>query len=415
MTAPARVKSESMAAMQAIEWLAGHANGSAIPPCQDPNCDCSAGEARAVRNRSAEPRPARDRAAGAGLSWYGRSPWSAACLLTPARGGAKRLAARLGGASGSGGAVLARTAIEPSQNQQTIDNARFVARFSRFYAVASRDARAGVCAITRAYTRVTIHRTIEPLAIVYVMQWVNGSVTVLWRFSPEPAGLGSGQGRGILRFFDKLGGRYRRALVELEPNRACSTVAGGWRGESFGDFGAGRSSRAGDRARGLVARRWIRARCGNGGILRFSAHPIGHVGRVVLEGPRQDLGFVSISAGLPLPVRLARAQAEGGCLDRPGHPPMPPAPSARPLARWRCELAGFGSACRPARIGPAHMTGQAAPVPTGAKSGGSASGRGGERRGIPGLHNRVGVRCSAGKGWKPRGDRHASGGICHVN
>lgn len=378
-----------------IETVSSVFFSGAFAPCQDHNRDCSGGAADAVRNRSAAPRPAKGGTTGAAAS----RRCLVSCLLTPTRGDAIRLAASLSGAIGPGCAVLIRTAAEPSQNRQAIEIARFAVRFSWFYAVASRDARAPVCVCTRACTLWSTHRTIEPVSFMYVNQLVSGSLAVLTWFRAEPAMPSGAVGLGSARIADKLDGRYRRVLLGPVSIEACSTLAeGGWR--KVLAFRAGRAwPQSADRARGAGLSGRAGGWGGNGGILRFSRGRPERVGRVMLEGMGERRGNQPFQRDRRLPVRLARRSSTRrggeGAPGRPPHAPSgePPCPSVLAQCAGRIWIG----------------------LPSGHPACGPGTGRGGARLGDPGLQCRVGVRCSAVWDGKPRKGTCASGGFCHVN
>jgi hypothetical protein len=112
-------------------------------------------------------------------------PVFASC--TPARSGAEMMDCQCSPRRWVRGVVLAGTGSELCQNREVteiVGELRPVLGFSR---QASRDARGRVYAHARAYRGGEKHRTTEPVNIIHINQFVNGSDAVLMRFWPEPA------------------------------------------------------------------------------------------------------------------------------------------------------------------------------------------------------------------------------------
>ena len=400
-----------IACSEAINYLSIPFENGRNLPCQSPIYDRSEGAAGAVRDHSSQPRPEGANSTGAA------APWS--IDLTPARWRAKRVAASLCAASGSGGAVPARTATEPPQNRQPLEIISDCLRFSRFYAGASRNACAPTCVHPCVYARGSIHRTIEPLANVYRLEGVSGSVAVLCRFWSEPMASASAKRRGSAPLPNKLAGGYRGALGGLVPIEACRAILLSGVAQSFGVLVGARPSGA----RGLVAGRVDRAadqgeglevgpRGGNGGNLPLLGCLAGRVGRVMLEGSALRPGLEPLRATWPLPVRLMRGQQAGGgraACRAPPSPPSRPARSTSPLAL----AAGRVSIGLPARAqARCRMSGTER---VGAKVGGPGMGRGVPRRAKAAMQRRVGVQALGLEGREPRENGHDIGGQRHVN
>lgn len=324
--------------------------------------------------------------------------------LTPARWQAINWRCQSWLSSGSGGAVPARTGLEPLKNHQSIVIAALSARFQRFQLCASRDARMGPRMSARACRGAVNAGTLEPLIFIYIYQVVSGSKAVLVRFSLEPLTRQCRESGGIARFLIKLGTGYW--LTPTGPDRVegSSTVNGSRGAKSFGDFAPGLGGRQLER-RDLT-------RCGeNGGNLPFLARRSGLVGRVMLEGWPQGRGNGSVVVSAPLPVRLGR-RARGG-IDWTWHPPLPPF-APRPLP---CTLAletDLNSAdLRPDQY-PGHGASHAEPRQS--WNGNNGSGLGGvsacrAKRGA----GRVRAAVSSGIGPGLRRSRQASAGGGHVN
>ncbi len=407
----------SIAGHRAIKTLSIPCKFGAVLPCQSPKYDRSEGAAVAVRDHSLAPWPA-----GAGIDGaQGRIATRQAFVLTPTRWGARRVAASLCEGSGSGGAVLYRTATEPPQNRQPLENLTNCARFSRFYATASRDAREAVCVCApvcvqlRVYVRGANHRTIEPLVYIYSNQVIRGSRPVLARFWSEPGCGGTLHPRGSARSPNKLAGGYRGAPVELVPIGACSTVLRARGAQSFGDFGRGPGDgrRIGGCARaadlGDLGR--IQSSDGNGGSLPFMGWSTARVGRVMLEGWTLRPGLAWFAGERPLPVSLGAGCEAGGGRAALAAPPLPP--SRRPRCSSTLALAadrtwiglpGGAAHCR------VELTAQKI-----AKVGVTATGRGRPGWAAAGMQRRAGVQAEGLEGREPRENRHASAGGCHVN
>ena len=408
----------SIAGNWAIKSLSSPCKFGAVLLCQSPNYDRSAGVAGAVRDHSSAPRPAGAVTGGA------RAPLATrqACVLTQTRWDAKRVAASLCGGSGSGGAVLHRTAAEPLQNRQPLEIITNFSRFSRFYATASRDARAPVCVQPRVHVLGVIHRTIEPLGFMYNNQCYSGSMAVLRRFWSEPGLAGALDWRGSAAWSNKLAGGYRAPMAGRVPVKASSTVLVGRAAQSFGDFGrglvGGRTIRGrggrpgwGDRGADLVLEQFEVDGRKNGGVLRFWAGRSGRVGRVMLEGWPLRLGVAWFAGDRPLPVSLGAGHEAGGGRAARRAPPSPPfarahCSSTLALAAGRVWI-GLPASAPHCRAG---LT-----VKKIAKVGVTATGRGWLGWVAAGMQRRAGVLADGLKGREPRENGHASAGGSHVN
>lgn len=330
-------------AMRLSSGYLSTAENCAFARRQVPTCDCSGSAADAVRNRSIQPRSGREGAPGEEAA---RAPL--ALTLTPARWGAMRLACRLSGPIGSGGAVLVRTTLEPLQNHQIIDVARFSVRFSQFSGGASRDAHAGERAPARACEGGDFTRTLEPLNFLYTGQRVSGSRAVLQRFYLEPVSLPAAKNGGIARFSNKVGVRYCRGATD----RLAKPVARGRGGETFAP-GARRGARGSVQAAGAqLVDLELDLVGGNGGKLRIAVRGSGCVGRVMLEGMAERRGNACFPARCRQPVRLMRSApwADPRGPIGPGHPPVPPAPAALSPSRVTRQSGENSNGSAPARL-----------------------------------------------------------------
>ncbi|OYZ10815.1 MAG: hypothetical protein B7Y36_08290 [Novosphingobium sp. 28-62-57] len=185
--------------------------------------------------------------------------------------------------------------------------------------------------------------TLQPDQYIDLEQWVNGCRTVAVRLHSQPAWQGlQDQGlRGVQS--NILVGGYRCTV----PDGLASGVKGARGGESFGDF------RPGAALGGAVDRGEIEqlGACGeNGGILRVCGGASGLVGRPMLEGLAQSVGFAGLSDLGHKPVRLTQgaawAASMGGVAIGPRHPPCPQRHRARPLAPSRPRFFQFGTGIR---------------------------------------------------------------------
>lgn len=288
--------------------------------CQEPTCDCSGRAADAVRNRTLSPRPAGVLRLGIeqlSVLLGSTSRPAQSYRLTPARGGAIKLACQSPAPFGSGETVPDGTTVEPCWNHEPLEIASLFARFQRFHAQASRHARVGTYAQTRAYVRGVELGTLEPLNNIHVDQWVRGSRAVPERFQLEPGkpGLGSAHGNPPIR--NILAGGNAGALlasIDLGADRAASTVMRSRAAQTFGDFSpAGGLDLGRIQLLGLVG--------GNGGFLPFLVPASGAVGRVMLEGMAERRRKPPFLDPRRLPVRLEREASPP--IGR-GTPPMPP-------------------------------------------------------------------------------------------
>lgn len=330
---------------------------------QVPDCSCSDRAAGTAGSCSSSTQP---HAKNSVLSVVARR--LARTRLTPARFDARKLVVQRLGHCGSGVAVPSGTCVEPGWNHQHIENVALFTRFQWFRAVASRDARTGLCVCTCAYMCEGIAGTLEPLTYCYVNQWVIGSKAVPSGFQLEPLRCPALTNGSFLRFRNILAGGYGRDGLIHERDRRRSGLLRGRGRESFGDFGD--AAVLGER---FVQGGWVRvagsgeaggvASSGaglNGGNPRFLECDQRHVGSVMLEGMAERRGFLPFPDAGRMPVRLAR-RAPGGRadarsrlakaprgVDRPGHPPMPPfapRPAPRALARQTVRIwIGFAPA-----------------------------------------------------------------------
>lgn len=310
-----------------------------VPSMSSPKIrDCSGRAADAVRSHSSLTVPATEKSCGADVPGAASPPRSRIDHLTPARLVARSWFSQSRHRNGFGVAVLVGTAREPLQNRQSSEITGNSSRFSRFSDLASRHACAYVCVRLRACRAPQIARTTEPHTIIVRYHVDSGSVVVPKRFWSEPGVLERGVNGRVLRFRHILAGGNAARSVDGWPDRASSTPLAGRGGESFGDFwpGAGstwaRASMSPVPCGRIAARVVLRVR--NGGILRFVAVPIRHVGRVMLEGWPQRRGLPWFFEGQPLPVRQRRSGAAGaearawcgtrGGIDAARGTPVPP-------------------------------------------------------------------------------------------
>lgn len=310
-----------------------------------PTCGRSGGTgeagAGAVRGRSSStPRPALQSMAGASSRALGF-----AFRLTPARWDANKLVATFGGPDGSGVAVAGATHLQPWCNSQSIDFAALSVAVARLQAGASRHVRTYVRVGARVSEGFEKPATLQPSQLIHVDHKVSGCRSVAARLRLQPASTGAENGA--------LGVVQRNILAAGYPWRgldvACSGVKRGRVGETFGDFRPG-ADRAGWRSASIWAGSVrISARCENGGFLRVCAGRSGLVGRAMLEGCAQSLGFAWFSdwqrkpSGLLVTASASAwaSRSAGGGIDRPAAPPSPPSrarPSPCTLAH---ERAGF--------------------------------------------------------------------------
>ena len=281
---------------------------------QKPTCDRSGRKAGAVRDRSfLSPRPARSLSPGALIAPLFLRP------LTPALWSAMILASQFSVTCGAGGAVPSGTKLEPVWNSQHSDFFAISSRFQRFHVWASRDAREGVRVHSRAYTCAREAGTLEPCLTMVIYHRVNGSRAVPERFHLGTGGAQIAENGGSLPFSIKIGCRYWLDLA-LVPS---STVK---RGRSAQTFEVGRADRSISVLEQLLDQVLVMI-AENGGFLPFLCAPLDHVGRVMLEGWPQGLGFARFVGSAPLPVRLARLAGHQASIGLEA-PPVPPFGSA---------------------------------------------------------------------------------------
>ncbi len=412
-----------------------------------PTCDCSGCAADAVRNRALSPSSAAKAAPGIPRPGLRRRA-SLFRGLTQTRWDARSMDCQFRCATGPGDAVLSRTTAELPQNHYAFEIARFVVRFSRFYAGASRDVRVGTRVGPRTSEGGQIYRTTRTTNLIYINHKVNGSSVVLARFCPEPAQAASIESGGLPRFADILPGGIvtldaRCWLRDAGPifQTGPSPVMRGRVTQSFGfappagfaqpagvGLGVGGTAyrRRGALAGGLLevvqgADIALRTLGGsNGEFPPFSRAAAGDVGRVMLEGMAQSRRKARILSRLPLPVRLGhmasaarlvRASGHGqGGLDRPGHPPLAPIGAAFLSSSLAEALRRIWNGFPPMRA-----------IPAGAQRGRARqmwAGRIGSGMGVclPALSGGGRRLVRAGDpGTGPRRSAHASEGIGHVN
>lgn len=288
--------------------------------CQEPTRDCSGCAADAVRNHAFPPRPAGVLRLGVGcerLLGSAASRPAQSYRLTPARWGAIKLACQSPVPCGSGEAVPDGTTVEPLWNHEHLEITSLFARFQRFHAQASHDARVGTYAQTRAYMRETYLGTLELLHNVYVDQLVSGSRAVPERFHLEPGKDGPRSNGGTAPIGNILAGGYAGALaasVDRRADRAASTVQRSRPAQTFGV-----SRRAGGLELGPIGAASLVG--GNGGFVRVSRPASRRVGRAMLEEWPERRGNQPFLAPRPLPVRLTARPSQA---DRGEAPPMPP-------------------------------------------------------------------------------------------
>lgn len=336
--------------------MAGQSCASSVPGQRR---DRSGGDSRSgARSLSLTPRaalasraPARGDAVPCASSFF--------VPLTPARWAAHKLAGHWRRAIGSGGAVLGRTGQNQRQNQQHIENARDLPRFSGFSVNASRDACAWPCVHMRAYVREGFAGTQEPSSIIYVNQWDSGSKAGSLRFSLEPAGAASGRNGGFLRFLNKIGGGYCACIDRGTARGLICPPMRGRVAQSFGVFGRAASIRGRSAS---IGRRAVRIEQLGGAVAACSSWSIGLVEGVDQArgadraGMADFCGFWGVALGLlegscwkggrnraemrafrasvfsPCGLRGGRVGAAGACpglveaggRSAPATPPMPP-------------------------------------------------------------------------------------------
>lgn len=370
---------------------------------QEPTRDCSGCAADAVRNHAFPPRPAGVLRLGVGsvrLDLGAASPRAQSYRLTPARWGAMKLACQSPVPCGSGEAVPDGTTLEPLWNHQLTEIAGLFSWFHGFHGHASRDARMGTYAQSRAYMRGVGLGTLEPLKLTYVYQQVSGSTAVPTWFHLEPGRARRLANGGNARFLNILAGGYAGQLLGLGADRGRRAVIRSRAVRTFGDFSPVRGLELGRiQLLGLVDE--------NGGFLPFLVHASGRVGRVMLEGWPERRRNQPFLGSRPLPVRLAR---EASPVDRPEAPPVPPfaaRPAPRALAHERAGIwNGF-----PAE--PATIVGQCWAIGTRQRlNGGIGSGLGcrGHRRAAA-----AGQGACFGCGLEPRRTAEIAGSFAHVN
>lgn len=163
--------------------------------------------------------------------------------LTPARSAANRIVRPWWHDDGPGGAVLARTAREPRENQQAIDVAAEYRPGSRFWDFLAYDAR--VRARARAHMRITREnaRTIEPHPFILKIEWFIGSGVVLARFSPEPEIVPLAQPPLAPPSMSIMDGYWACAVSSGARSGLIRGRAAGAAAKTFGDRAAGRPAR----------------------------------------------------------------------------------------------------------------------------------------------------------------------------
>ena len=230
--------------------------------------------------------------------------------LTPARSIAYRLAGRISASIGSGGAVLAGTGQNLSQNPQLIEITAYSHAVLWFRVSASRYARRHAPMRTCAYMCARNPRTSEPTDYFYILELVIGSKLGSARFRPEPEYQADGVNGGFLRFSIKIVGGYGAQW-------ASSSWLAGWAGESFGVFALGGALRGLE----LVDLADLGV---DDGFLRVCGRPMMHVGMMMLERWAESRANALFSGNRPLPIGKARTIAQV----HQGTPPMPPFASA---------------------------------------------------------------------------------------
>jgi hypothetical protein len=310
-----------------------------------PTCGRSGGAgeagAGAVRGRaSSTPRPDAKAMAGASIRTLGL-----AFRLTPARCDASKLVATFGGPDGSGVAVAGATHLQPWCNSQSIDFAALSVAVARLQAGASRHVRAYVRVGARVSGGFGKPATLQPSELIHMDHKVSGCRAVAARLRLQPASDRAADRACAVVQANILAAGYRRGSLDGRS----SGVKRGRVGETFGDFRPG-ADRAGWRSASSSAGSVrISARCENGGFLRVCAGRSGLVGKPMLEGCTQSLGFAWFSDQQRKPSGLLvgpssspwSTRSAGGGIDRPAAPPSPPScarPSPCTLAHAVCQI-----------------------------------------------------------------------------
>ncbi len=335
--------------------------------------------------------------------------------LTPARWDAKRWRSQFSAPFGSGVAVTDVTTAKPACNSQSFDIAALFVRLQRLRDLASRHARGGVCEHLRVYARGEKLVTLKPLWIYEHIHRFTGYKLVAKRLQLVTSlrlGLGTG---GVLRFPIKIGVGYPAPASIDAADRLRSTVA---RGRVAQTFGLGRAGRVGaglELGLGLVDGAAGR----NGGFLPFLVRASGRVGRVLLEGWPERLGFALVSGARPLPSRPVRGAAgrpgQGDGLDQGARrvpaeaPPCPPSLASRASSMIAREGSGISTGLLHA--GDRHCPGEDRKISTG------NTGSGWKAANLFG-HNGVGERRgrACAMGWAGCVEAgHVRRGDAHVN